>query len=56
MKKIYINPTVRVHVLKPLCLLAGSPDGVVNGLDPNNTVGAGDIDARGYDFDDYEDE
>ena len=51
MKKTYINPTLDVVTLKiNNCLLAGSPDGSVNGLDPNETPKDPSlIDGRGFD-------
>ena len=52
MKKTYQNPTLEVVRIHPVNMLVSSPDGATNGLDTNNSVGAGDIDARGFDFDD----
>lgn len=55
MKKAYINPKMEVIKITTMQMLAGSPDGATNGLYPNaSSVDAGDIDARGYDFDDDE--
>ena len=52
MKKTYINPTIEVFKIHTTAMLAASPDGTANGLDTSKTVGAGDIDARDFDFDD----
>ena len=54
MKKTYINPTLDVVTLKiNNSLLAGSPNGSVNGLDPNETPKDPSlIDGRYSDLDD----
>ena len=55
MKKTYINPNLVVVKIATHQMLASSPDGTTNGLDPNaSAIGAGDLDARGFDFDDDE--
>lgn len=53
MKKAYINPKMEVIKITTMQMLASSPDGAINGLDPNAShVDAGDIDGRDFDFDD----
>ncbi len=48
MKKTYINPELQVIVMKTTGMLAQSPNGK---LDPTKNVGAGDVEANGFDFD-----
>ena len=55
MKKTYINPNMEVVKIATHQMLASSPDGTTNGLDPKAAaIEAGDLDARGFDFDDDE--
>jgi hypothetical protein len=52
MKKIYLKPELEIVKIHMTNMLAASPNA---GLDPSQSVNAGSIDSRSFDFDDCED-
>ena len=52
MKKAYNKPTIEVFTIITHTMLAASPNGTTNGLNPNaGPIDPGSIDAREFDFD-----